>query len=173
MGLFDKIGALRAEKPAPLSVPDDPGLVRAPVSGRVIPLASVEDPVFSQGILGMGLGVAPEGGVAFSPVSGVVAAEVKTRHALLIKADDGAEVLLHVGIDTVCLKGEGLRLLARKGERVRAGQPVISFDRSVIASRGLSDTVIVTVTNADQLPGLELVCGERVEAGGVIMRVAG
>lgn len=172
VGLFERIGAWRAEKPAPLSVSDEPGVVLAPVTGSVVALDQVGDPVFSQGILGIGFGVRPEGAVAYAPVSGIVAAEVKTRHALLIKADDGAEVLLHVGVDTVCLKGEGLRLLVHKGDRVRAGDPVIAFDRALIAARGLSDTVIVTVTNADQVPGLELACDGRVRAGSVAMRSA-
>ena len=122
-------------------------------------------------MLGVGVGIAPEGDVAYAPVSGVVTADVKTRHALLIRADDGAEVLLHVGIDSVALRGEGFRCLAEKGDEVRAGQPLISFDRALMAERGLDQTVVVTVSNSDAFEPVEVAAGEkRVAAGEAVLR---
>ncbi len=170
MGLLDKIGGLRRAVPA-VSVDEAPGRAYAPVTGEVVPLAQVSDPVFSQGMLGVGLGILPEGDVAYAPVSGVVTADVKTRHALLIRADDGAEVLLHVGIDSVALRGEGFRYLAEKGDEVRAGQPLISFDRALMAGRGLDQTVVVTVSNSDAFEPVEVAAGEkRVVAGEAVLR---
>ena len=124
MGLLHTLETLVAEKPEALRIAEDPQSVYAPVSGGVIALEQLPDPVFSQGMLGFGAGVAPEGDVAYAPVSGVVTAEVKTRHALLIKAECGAEVLLHVGLDSVALRGAGMRQLVRKGDTVRAGEPI-------------------------------------------------
>ena len=178
VGLLDILGAARAKKPEALDAPDDPEVICAPVSGRVVPLAEVGDPAFSQGMLGCGVGIEgtePEGqaggSVAFSPVSGTVVADVKTKHALLIKAESGAEVLLHVGVDSVALRGRGFRLFVSKGDRVRAGEPVIAFDRTLLRERGLDDTVIVTVTNPEAFDEVEPVCEQGVvPAGGVVLR---
>ena len=176
MGLFDKLGrslaGVRTRAPEPVAVPQDPRAVLAPVTGRVVSLESVADPAFSQGMLGSGLGIRAEGDVAFSPVSGMVVADVKTKHALLFKADGGAEVLLHVGLDSVRLRGAGFRTFVRKGDSVRAGDPVMSFDRALMAERGLDDTVLVTVTNADAFASVTPVCASdsEVSAGAELLR---
>ena len=171
MGLLEKIGGMRRTVPDALDVAAAPGVAYAPVSGAVVPLAQVSDPAFAQGMLGNGLGIAPEGGVAYAPVSGVVTADVKTRHALLIKTAEGADVLLHVGLDSVALRGEGFRCLAEKGDEVCAGQPVITFDRALLGARGLDPTVMVTVSNSDAFAPVEVVAGtERVVAGEAVLR---
>lgn len=177
MGLFDKLvlplpgRAKPTLKPVP--TPEDPQAVLAPVTGRLVALDEVADPAFAQGMLGRGVGIRAEGDVAYAPVSGVVAADVKTKHALLFRADNGAEVLLHVGLDSVTLRGAGFRTFVRKGERVSAGAPVMSFDRALMAERGLDDTVMLTVTNADDFSAVESVRAEgKVDAGSVVMRCA-
>lgn len=171
VGLLDMLDAVRVKKPAAIAAEDDPRSVDAPVSGRVIPLSEVSDPVFSQGMLGRGLGIVATEGVAFAPVSGTVAADVKTKHALLFKTEEGAEVLLHVGVDSVRLRGKGFRLFVSKGDIVRAGEPVMSFDRSLMEESGVDGTVIVTVTNSDTFAQVEPVCGAEVSAGSVVLRV--
>lgn len=162
VGLFDKLSrslpGARKRPPEAVEAPQDPEAILAPVGGHVVPLEEVSDPAFSQGMLGSGLGIRAEGDVAFSPVSGTVVADVKTKHALLIRAENGAEVLLHVGLDSVRLRGAGFCAFVRKGDRVRAGEPVMSFDRSLMAERGLDDTVLVTVTNADAFSAVTPVC---------------
>ena len=174
MGLFDKLGrslggrARQTLKPVP--TPEDPQAVLAPVTGHSMALSDVGDPAFSGGMLGVGLGIAPAGDVAYAPVTGVVAAEVKTRHALLIRSEGGAEVLLHVGLDSVALRGAGFRQLVRKGDAVRAGEPVLGFDRSLMEARGLDDTVVVTVTNPDDFSRVEVLPAGDVAAGSVVMR---
>ena len=170
MGLLHTFETLVAEKPEALRIAEDPQAVYAPVSGSVIALEQLPDPVFSQGMLGFGAGVAPEGDVAYAPVSGVVTAEVKTRHALLIKAECGAEVLLHVGLDSVALRGAGMRQLVRKGDTVRAGEPVLCFDRALMRERGLNDTVVVTVSNPEAFGEVLLACGPEVRAGAPLLR---
>ena len=175
MGLLDKLsrtlpGARRVPEAVP--APQDPEAILAPVTGQVVALDAVPDPAFSQGMLGCGLGIRAQEDVAFSPVSGTVVADVKTKHALLIQAENGAEVLLHVGLDSVRLRGAGFRAFVRKGDRVRAGQPVMSFDRALMSERGLDDTVVVTVTNADAFASVRVVCDSDVEvsAGSELIR---
>lgn len=180
VGLFDKLGRVRLplppvatkRRPEPvLKGEGDPRAIHAPVSGRVVALEDVGDPAFSQGMLGCGVGVRPEGDVAFSPVSGTVVADVKTKHALLIKGENGAEVLLHVGLDSVSLRGAGFDVFVRKGDHVRAGEPLMSFDRALMAERGLDDTVVLTVTNPEVFSRVEPVCaGGEVAAGAVVLR---
>lgn len=177
VGLFEKLGLsiLDRSEPAiePVPTPEDPQAVLAPVTGRLVALGDVSDPAFSQGMLGTGVGIKPEGNVAFSPVTGTVVAEVKSAHALLIKAQSGAEVLLHVGLDSVALHGAGFRQLVRKGDEVRAGVPVLRFDRDLMAERGLDDTVVVTVTNPEAFERVEPACaGDEVKAGAVVLRTA-
>lgn len=173
MGLLDILDAVRVKKPAAVAAKDDPHIVHAPVSGRVVPLSEVGDPVFSQGMLGCGLGIEATGEVAFSPVSGTVVADVKSRHALLFQAENGAEVLLHVGVDSVTLRGRGFRLFVGKGDHVRAGEPVMSFDRSLMRESGIDDTVIVTVTNPERFSQVSPVQEGEVAAGGTALRIEG
>ena len=181
MGLFGKLGRSLLDRPAaalePVPTPEDPQAVCAPVSGRPVALEDVSDPVFAQGMLGPGVGIEPAGDVAYAPVTGVVTADVKTRHALVIKAAGGAEVLLHVGLDSVALRGEGFRQLVERGAEVRAGEPVLRFDRALMAERGLDATVVVTVTNPDDFARVELLAaGEKdgapaqVRAGAAVLR---
>lgn len=153
MGLFDNLirplSGTHGTPPEVVPASQDPEAILAPVGGRVVPLEEVPDPAFSRGMLGSGLGIRAEGDVVFSPVSGTVVADVKTKHALLIRAENGAEVLLHVGLDSVRLRGAGFCAFVRKGDHVSAGEPVMSFDRALMEERGLDGTVLVTVTNSD------------------------
>lgn len=175
VGLFDKLGLSLFDRPGqtikPVPTPEDPQAVCAPVAGRVMALDEVRDPAFAQGMLGVGVGIAPEGDVAYAPVDGTVVADIKTGHALLIKARSGAEVLLHVGLDSVALRGEGFDQLVHKGDEVHAGQPVLSFDRSLMTTHGLDDTVVVTVTNTGDFSSVEVVaCDFKVVAGSAVLR---
>lgn len=152
--------------------PEAPQVVRAPVAGRLVALGDVADPVFSSGMLGAGAALEPADDVALAPVSGTVTAETRSRHALVFRTDDGAEVLLHVGLDSASLRGSGFRQLVEKGARVRAGQPVLAFDRALMAERGLDDTVIVTVSNSGEFSRVDVVAeaGE-LSAGDALLRL--
>ncbi len=119
----------------------------APCTGRVVALADVADPVFASGAMGPGLGIEPSDGRIVSPVTGEIVVAMDTGHAFGIRTDDGVEILVHVGIDTVSMKGDGFRDPAPMGVRVHAGQPLVHADLDAIAAAGHPATVILLVTN--------------------------
>ncbi len=162
-----------AKPPLPIQAVNNSHVICAPVNGDALPLEKVADPVFASGMLGRGLAVKTASDVAFSPVTGTVTAVVKTKHAVAIKADNGAEVLVHVGVDTVRLHGEGFSLFVKVGSHVQAGDPLIAFDRALIAEKNLDDTVIVTVTNAEEFSKVAPVAGTEVHAGAALIEVEG
>ena len=132
----------------------------APTAGEAIPLASVPDPVFSTGALGEGFGVRPSSGDVVAPVGGAVTMVAGTGHAVGITTDDGLEVLLHLGVDTVELKGRPFALTAATGQRVRAGESLGTMDLEQIRQAGKDTTAIVAVTNsAAKGVALELTTG--------------
>ena len=132
----------------------------APTAGEAIPLASVPDPVFSTGALGEGFGVRPSSGDVVAPVGGAVTMVAGTGHAVGITTDDGLEVLLHLGVDTVELKGRPFALTAATGQRVRAGESLGTMDLEQIREAGKDTTAIVAVTNsAAKGVALELTTG--------------
>ncbi|MFC4531629.1 PTS sugar transporter subunit IIA [Sphaerisporangium dianthi] len=125
--------------------------VLAPVAGHVVGLAAVPDPVFAGGLVGPGTAIDParEAAEALAPIGGRV---LKLHpHAYVIAGEDGRAVLVHLGIDTVLLKGEGFRLLTGEGERVRAGEPVVAWDPAAVAAGGMSP--VCPVVALDALPG--------------------
>lgn len=160
MGLMSKLFGSKnsAEKnveknpvPAPVSVeaPTEPGTIFSPVAGTVVALPDVPDPVFASGALGPGCGVRPASGEVFAPVTGTVTVTSETGHALGFAGDDGSEVLVHIGIDTVEMGGKGFTCLVKQGQRVSAGDAVTIFSREAVAVAGFDDIVIVAVSNAD------------------------
>ncbi|MGO4589716.1 beta-glucoside-specific PTS transporter subunit IIABC [Paenarthrobacter sp. 2TAF44] len=140
----------------------------APCAGTVVPLAEVSDPVFASGAMGPGVAVEPSESVIVSPVSGTVAVAMKTGHAFGIKTDDGIEVLVHVGIDTVTMKGEGFHGALERGTRVEAGQPLVTADLEAIRAAGHPATVLVVVTNGPKDAPVEQLEGGSVVAGAAI-----
>lgn len=125
--------------------------VLAPVSGALVPLSSVADRVFASGAMGAGVGIVPEDDRVYAPVSGTLQAVMKTGHAYGIKTDDGVEVLVHIGIDTVQMKGEGFEPAVTRGQRVEAGQLLATMDRGKIAAAGYDATTLMVVTNTKSL----------------------
>jgi PTS system glucose-specific IIA component len=122
--------------------------VLAPVAGAAIGLAAVPDPVFSQAMVGPGTAIDPlrEPGEAIAPIDGTI---VKLHpHAYVVVGDDGRGVLVHLGIDTVQLKGEGFTLLAAEGDRVSAGQPVVAWDPAAVEAGGRSPVCPVVALDA-------------------------
>lgn len=140
----------------------------APCAGTVVPLADVSDPVFASGAMGPGIAVEPSESVIVSPVSGTVAVAMKTGHAFGIKTDDGVDVLVHVGIDTVTMKGEGFHGALERGTRVEAGQPLVTADLDAIRAAGHPATVLVVVTNGPKNAPVEQLEGGPVGAGAAI-----
>lgn len=126
------------------------GIVRevlSPLDGSVVALSEVPDPVFSKGTMGPGVAVIPSGDTAYAPGAGVVVAAQPSGHAFGLLLDDGLEVLIHIGIDTVQLKGQGFEVHVTKGQKVTAGTPLVTFDRKVITDAGYSLITPVIVMN--------------------------
>ena len=133
----------------------DKKLITAPVSGRIIPIEEVPDEVFSQKILGDGIAVIPEDGKIYSPVDGVVSSLTDTHHAYGFTSDDGLEVLVHFGLDTVSLGGEGFIPHVKEGDRVKKGDLVCEVDMDLIKSKGLKTITPVLICNLEEGQSLE------------------
>ncbi len=123
--------------------------IAAPLDGTVVPLDTVPDPVFAGGVMGPGVAIEPTGTTVYAPGAGVVVAAQPTGHAFGLQLDNGAEILIHVGIDTVNLKGEGFDVQVKNGDRVETGTPLVSFDRAVIEKAGYPLITPVIVLNGD------------------------
>lgn len=124
--------------------------IASPLDGTVVELSAVPDPVFAGGTMGPGVAIEPTGDTVYSPGRGTVAAAQPTGHAFGLVLDGGIEVLIHVGIDTVNLKGEGFEVKVRNGDHVEVGTPLVTFDRAVIEKSGYPLITPVIVLNADQ-----------------------
>lgn len=120
--------------------------VMCPVSGTAMDITEVSDQVFASKAMGDGIAIKPSEGVLVAPISGTVEALFPTYHALAIKGDNGIGVMLHVGIDTVNMKGEGFAAFISQGDRVEVGQKLVEFDCDKIASAGYEDTTMVIVS---------------------------
>ena len=139
-------------------------VVTAPFSGKLVPLSEVPDETFASGVLGKGIAIEPSDGLFCSPVDGTVETIAETKHAIGFAADNDLEILVHVGLETVSLKGEGFEIFVKEGDKVKAGQPVAKVDLDLIRSRSLkSITSIVLTGGADDM---ELHCAEGTAAAG-------
>ena len=139
-------------------------VVTAPFSGTLVPLSEVPDETFASGVLGEGIAIEPSDGLFCSPVDGTVETIAETKHAIGFAADNGLEILVHVGLETVSLNGEGFEILVKEGDRVKAGQPVAKADLALIRERGLKTiTSIVLTGGADEK---ELHCAEGLATAG-------
>lgn len=147
-------GAPRAEASAWVAFAD----------GEVVPLTQVDDPVFSEGMLGPGVAIRPASGEVVAPLAGTVTMVAETRHAIGITSDSGIEVLLHLGLETVALGGDGMTCLVAPGDRVEPGQPVATVDWDGIRERIDSTDVILVITRLDG-PAPQWVTAGTVTAG--------
>ena len=137
----------------------------APVSGTAVPLSEVPDEVFAEGMAGEGGAIVPgASGEAVAPVSGTLVKLFEGGHAFGIETDGGVELIVHVGLDTIEMRGNGFEKLATEGDRVEAGQPIVRFDLDEIMDSGYDPVTPVVVTNAEDHPVSNLRTGE-VSAG--------
>ncbi|MDN3496309.1 PTS glucose transporter subunit IIA [Planococcus sp. APC 4015] len=121
--------------------------LRQPLAGTVLPLADVPDPMFAEGTMGPGLAIDPSGDTVVAPAEATVVSVFPTGHAIGLELEDGTELLIHVGIDTVNMKGDGFEVLVGAGQKVGAGTPLLRFDRDRIAAAGFSPITPVIVLN--------------------------
>ena len=129
-----------------------PGVVYAPVSGNVIPSEEIPDATFAAGVLGRGVGIQPTEGVVVAPFNGVISFVTDTKHAVGVSSPDGMELLIHVGVDTVAMAGDGFECFVRIGQEVKAGETLITFDREKIQQAGHPDCVAVLLSNSANYP---------------------
>lgn len=130
--------------------------ILAPVEGTAVPLSEVNDPTFSQEILGKGVAIIPESGRVVAPADGVLTVMFETRHAVSITTDKGAEVIIHVGLDTVNLKGDHYTSYKKQGDRVTAGELLLEFDIPAIREAGYDVITPVIICNTPNYP--DIVC---------------
>lgn len=135
----------------------DSNAIYAPISGNVIPREQIPDETFASGVLGDGAGIEPELGIVCAPFDGEISSLTETKHAIGISGPRGMEVLIHVGVDTVKMKGDGFTLFVNEGEKVRAGQKLMTFDMEKIKACGYSTTSAVLLTNSDDYSSCQIV----------------
>lgn len=143
----------------------------SPLTGTVIPLADVEDAVFAGGVLGEGLAILPEEGKVYAPADGIISAVTDTRHAVGMTTDQGVEVLIHVGLDTVQLGGKGFTLHCKTGDKVKKGSLLLEFDMKIIKEAGLSLTTPVLVSNMMNFISLKPSEEKQVKAGDTLLTI--
>ena len=136
-----------------------PGTVYAPVSGTVIPSEEIPDETFATGVLGRGVGIQPAEGMVVAPFDGEISSVTDTHHAVGVSSPDGMELLIHVGVDTVAMQGDGFQCFVQEGQQVKAGDKLIDFDRDKIAAAGHPDVVVVLVTNSDDYENVTIQTG--------------
>lgn len=120
-----------------------------PTNGNVIPISEVADPVFSQKMMGDGFGVEPTDGEVYSPVDAKIMSVFPTKHAVGLKLDNGIDLLIHIGIDTVELEGKPFTVLVEEGDRVTPETLLVKVDRDALKEAGKEDTVIIAFTNME------------------------
>lgn len=141
----------------------------SPCTGKTVPLSAVPDEVFSGGLLGEGIGIEPADGKFFAPVDGVITSVTDSCHALTLMSANGTDLLLHIGVDTVSLAGEGFHLHVTLGERITAGQPIADVDIALIRSRGLSAICSLVVTEPEKIENIEYHPGACIGGKDVVM----
>ena len=146
--------------------------IDSPLDGTVVPLNEVPDPVFGKGTMGPGIAVMPSGDTAYSPGNGMVVAAPASGHAFGLVLDGGVELLIHIGIDTVQLKGEGFNVHVTKGQKVSAGTPLVTFDRNVIEAAGYSLITPVIVLNSKKFGSVEPTARGTIAVGDSILEIA-
>ena len=156
MGFFS---TFKTEAPTLVAVAD----------GDVIAMDAVSDPVFASKSMGDGFAVEPTSSTVVSPVNGVIKSIFPTQHAIILQSDDGLDILVHMGLETVALKGEGFDVKVAKGNKVTAGQPMATMDLSFVLGQGKKTTIIVVITNLEDRR-LKLATG-RATAGSAVVEV--
>ncbi|UAL50765.1 MULTISPECIES: PTS sugar transporter subunit IIA [Metabacillus] len=129
--------------------------VYAPLTGRLLNLEDVPDPVFSQKMMGDGMAIEPSEGILVSPVEGEIIQLFHTKHAIGIKSQTGMEILLHIGLETVAMNGEGFEAFVKEGDKVKPGDKLITFDLNLIKEKAASTITPIIITNGDIIENVQ------------------
>ncbi|BDR58901.1 beta-glucoside-specific PTS transporter subunit IIABC [Xylocopilactobacillus apicola] len=141
----------------------NPETLKSPLTGSVVALKDVKDEVFSSGAMGAGVAIEPEIGEVVAPADATVQMIFPTGHAIGLLTDQGAEILIHIGMDTVQLDGKGFEMLVNKGDRVKSGQSLVKFDMAVIKEAGLALTTPVIITNSKDYQEVNVIASDQVK----------
>lgn len=145
--------------------------IKSVAKGRTVPMQEVKDPVFSEEVLGKGVAVIPEDGKIYAPADGEITMICDTGHAFSMKTDYGAELLVHIGIDTVKLKGKGFSYLVKTGDKVKEGQQIAKVNLLKLKWAGYDPVTPVIVCNWEDFQQFAPVTGEKVNPGDEILRL--
>lgn len=167
MGLFDKLKSLVSEA----KTNSDSIEIYAPLSGDIVNIEDVPDVVFAEKIVGDGIAIKPAGNKIVAPVDGTIGKIFETNHAFSIESNEGIELFVHFGIDTVELKGEGFKRIASEGQVVKKGDLIIEFDLSVLEDKAKSVLTPVVISNMDEIKELVKLDGPVIVGETVIMRI--
>lgn len=169
MGFLDRLFGSRA-KAEETRFSGERMVVKAPMDGIVLPLEQLPDETFAASVLGPGCGIEPTGDTVYAPFDGRVVSIVPTLHAVELESDEGIQLLIHIGMDTIALRGSSFTALAEEGQTVKAGTPLLKIDLDAILAAGLSTESAIVVTNADDLPKLHVLAGGIVSIGTPLFR---
>lgn len=143
----------------------------APVAGKAVPVTEVPDPTFAEGMLGQGIAILPSEGKVFAPCDCTVDMMFETGHAVSLVADSGAEILIHVGLETVSLKGKHFTIHAHNGDKVKKGALLMEFDLEAIRAEGFNTITPVLVCNCDNYPNMKTNVGADVTNESVVIEL--
>lgn len=168
MGFFDKLFGGKVAAQTKFS--GEKMTVMSPIDGKVIPLDQLPDETFASAILGPGCGIEPTGDTVYAPFDGTVTQVPESLHAVGMMSDDGIELLIHVGMDTVEMKGKGFESLTKEGAKVKAGTPLLKVDLAAIRAANHPTATAIIVTNGDDLPEMTVAASGDVPAGTPMLR---
>ena len=134
-------------------------ILKSPVVGRCFDISEIPDEVFSSKMLGNGIGFESTEGVLYAPVDGEILQVFPTKHALILKSKEGIEILLHIGIDTVDMKGEGFEAFVEKGQQVKAGDKLLTFDNELIKAKAKTNLSVLVLTENEIMESVEFKLG--------------
>lgn len=155
----------------PIEVDGDKEIICAPIEGMAVPCAEISDLTFQQEMLGKSVAIRPTVGKVYAPADGKVEMMIETLHALSMTSAKGAEILIHVGIDTVALKGKHFKTYTKEGSLVKRGDLLMEFDMEAITAAGYDMISPIIICNSDDYADIERVTGKQVQIGETIMKL--
>ena len=152
---------------------EEPGkeIICAPIQGEAVPSSEISDPTFQQEMLGKGIAIKPAVGKVFAPADGKIEMMIDSLHAVSMTTAGGVEVLIHVGLDTVALKGRHFKGCVKEGDTVKRGDLLIEFDMEAIKAEGYDTISPVIICNTDDYSGIERVTGKQVQVGEAVIKL--
>ena len=144
----------------------------APMAGKAVPISQVPDPTFAEGMLGNGIAIEPSEGKVYAPCDATVDMMFTTGHAVSLVADCGAEVLIHVGLETVSLEGKPFKVFAASGDKVKKGQLLMEVDLDAVKAAGLPIITPMVICNTDEYPTFNTIVGKNVTNDDVVIELA-